>query len=253
MPTPEFIVPDWPAPASVKAAISTRSGGVSEGAYASFNLAHHVGDSEPAVEDNRRALQNTLKLPGPPQWLEQVHGTQVVEAQADDWVRTADGCVTDQPGLACSVLTADCLPVLLCNRQGTRVAAAHAGWRGLASGVLAAAVARFNEPSADLMAYLGPALSQEHFEVGVEVLEAFFEAARNAEHADQVAASFCPSERPLHFRADLYALARAELQALGLTRVYGGDYCTYRDSERFYSFRRDGTTGRMASLIWINS
>lgn len=251
MPKPEIITPDWPAPANVKAAITTRKGGVSEGDFADFNLAMHVGDTESSVEQNRARLRDALGLAREPQWLEQVHGRKVVQAESDGWVRTADGAHTTESGLACAVLTADCLPVLLCNRAGTRVAAVHAGWRGLAKGVLASAVARFEEPSSELMAYLGPALSQRNFEVGVEVLEAFFDAARNPEHADAVAAAFAPSARPLHFCADLYALARAELGSLGLEAVYGGDYCTYRDSDRFYSFRRDQRCGRMASLIWI--
>lgn len=252
MPKPDIITPDWPAPAGVRAAITTRRGGVSEGAFADFNLAMHVGDTESSVEQNRARLRDALNLAREPQWLEQVHGRKVVQAESDGWVRTADGAHTTEADLACAVLTADCLPVLLCNRKGTRVSAVHAGWRGLAKGVLASAVARFEEPSSELMAYLGPALSQAHFEVGVEVLEAFFDAARNPEHADAVAAAFAPSARPLHFCADLYALARAELSSLGLEAVYGGDYCTYRDRERFYSYRRDQRCGRMASLIWIN-
>ncbi|WP_286804137.1 MULTISPECIES: peptidoglycan editing factor PgeF [unclassified Marinimicrobium] len=248
----ELIRPDWPAPERVRAAITTRQGGVSEGPYAQFNLALHVGDDASAVQRNRALLQAELGLERGPQWLEQIHGTAVVEAQDDGRVLTADGCHTKQPGLACAVLTADCLPVLLCNQQGTRVAAVHAGWRGLAQGVLAAAVARFSEPSAQLLAYLGPALSQPHFEVGVEVLEAFFEQARNEAHNEAIAQAFQPGQKPMHFQGDLYVLARAELEALGVTAVYGGDFCTYRDRERFYSYRRDRDTGRMASLIWIN-
>lgn len=252
MSVPEIIRPDWPAPDRVKAAITTRKGGVSQGAFTDWNLAQHVGDDEAAVRRNRALLQTELGLARAPQWLEQIHGTAVVDAQDDDRVLTADGCHTHQPGLACAVLTADCLPVLLCNQQGSRVAAVHAGWRGLAQGILAAAVARFSEPSAQLMAYLGPALSQPHFEVGVDVLEAFFESARTEAHNDAIARAFQPGQRPLHFQGDLYALARAELEALGVNAVYGGDFCTYDDEARFYSFRRDRNTGRMASLIWIN-
>lgn len=248
----ELIRPDWPAPERVRAAITTRRGGVSEGAYAQCNLALHVGDDEAAVRRNRALLRTELGLEREPQWLEQIHGTAVVEARDDGRVLTADGAHTNQSGLACAVLTADCLPVLLCNQQGSRVAAVHAGWRGLAHGVLAAAVARFNEPSAQLLAYLGPALSQAHFEVGVDVLEAFFEHARNEVHNDAIARAFQPGHKPMHFQGDLYALARAEFEALGVTAVYGGDFCTYTDRERFYSYRRDRDTGRMASLIWIN-
>ncbi|WP_027330640.1 peptidoglycan editing factor PgeF [Marinimicrobium agarilyticum] len=253
MPKPELIYPDWPAPARVTVAITTRRGGTSGAPYDEWNLAHHVGDAETKVRENRALLKGELDLPLEPQWLEQIHGTSVVEAKDDGWVRTADGAFTDLPGLACAVLTADCLPVLLCNRAGTRVAALHAGWRGLAGGILAAGVARFHEPSAELMAYLGPALSQPRFEVGVEVLEAFFEAARNEAHAEAIAAAFLPGHRPLHFQADLYALARAELSALGVSQIYGGEFCTGSQEDLFYSYRRDGQTGRMASLIWINA
>ncbi len=252
MSVPEIIRPDWPAPARVQAAITTRRGGGSRGVYAECNLAQHVGDDEAAVQRNRVLLQTELGLSREPQWLEQIHGTAVVEAQDDSRILTADGSHTDVPGLACAVLTADCLPVLLCNQKGSRVAAIHAGWRGLAQGILAAAVARFSEPSAQLLAYLGPALSQPHFEVGVEVLEAFFESARSEAHNDAIAQAFQPGQRPLHFQGDLYALARAELAALGVSAVYGGNFCTYEEEARFYSYRRDQNTGRMASLIWIN-
>lgn len=247
----DWIIPEWPAPASVKACITTRAEGVSEGPYASFNLATHVGDSPERVSANRAYLRAQLGLSQEPQWLEQVHGTQVVEARADGWVRTADGCDTGAPGLACAILTADCLPVLLCNRRGTRVAAVHAGWRGLAGGIVGAAVGRFDDPSEELMAYLGPAISQRAFEVGVEVLEAFFEGARSDTQVDAIAGAFTPSEQPLKFHADIYALARAELAALGITEVYGGDFCTHAESDRFYSYRRDKATGRQASLIWL--
>ncbi|WP_111643323.1 peptidoglycan editing factor PgeF [Marinimicrobium alkaliphilum] len=246
-----WITPEWPAPASVRACITTREGGVSEGSYASFNLATHVGDAAAKVSANRARLRAQLSLSQEPQWLEQVHGTQVVDARADGWVRTADGCDTETPGLACTVLTADCLPVLLCNRQGTRVAAVHAGWRGLAGGIVGVAVGRFQEPSESLMAYLGPAISQPAFEVGVEVLEAFFEGARSDAQVDAIAGAFTPSDRPLKFHADIYTLARAELAALGVTAVYGGNFCTYAERDRFYSYRRDKTTGRQASLIWL--
>lgn len=248
----ELIRPDWPAPERIGAAITTRLGGESLGPYAEFNLSPGVGDEPARVEANRQSLVRELGLPVLPQWLTQVHGQSVVEAATDGRTRTADACFTDRPGLACAVMTADCLPVLLCNRAGTRVAAAHAGWRGLAGGVLAATVEQFRDPTGELVAYLGPALCQRHFEVGVEVLEAFFEAARDEEQAEAVARAFRPAERPLHFCADLYALAQAELRALGLAAVYGGEGCTFGEPERFYSYRRDGrASGRMASLIWI--
>jgi YfiH family protein len=246
-----YLIPDWPAPARVRACITTRLGGQSQGPYASFNLATHVGDDPSAVADNRAALVERLGLKRKPQWLEQIHGTQVVEAADDGWVRSADGCYTRAPGLACAVMTADCLPVFVCNTSGSQVAVLHAGWRGLAKGILAKGLDTFSEPGSELMAWLGPAISQPHFEVGIEVLEAFFESARDVHHSDLIAAAFTPGKRPLHFFADIYALARAELQALGVKAIFGGNYCTYRDETRFYSFRRDKTTGRMASLIWL--
>lgn len=246
-----LIRPDWPAPDNVGALISTRRGGQSRGAYADNNFALHVEDDEADVMANRERLREQLALPTDPQWLTQVHGTKVVAARADGRVRTADGCYSRTPGLACAVLTADCLPLLFCNRSGTQVAAIHAGWRGLAKGVVRRALSCFNEAPENLLVYLGPALSRQHFEVGVEVLEAFFRSAQDADHSERIAASFTPGARPLHFFGDLYALARAELNALGVTAIYGGHYCTYAEPERFYSYRRERVTGRMASLIWL--
>lgn len=245
-----WITPAWPAPANIRAAISTRLGGVSEAPYASLNLGLHVGDNPDAVAVNRRRLCNALGLALEPQWLEQVHGAKVIKAASDGLVRTADGSYSNQPGQACLVMTADCLPILLCDQQGSQVAALHCGWRSLAKGIVGRGVQKFSAPAGDLLAYLGPAISQPHFEVGIDVLEAFFKAARNAIHQEQIAAAFKPGNRPLHFYGDIYALARAELHALGVNAVYGGDYCTFADESRFYSYRRDKVTGRMASLIW---
>lgn len=250
-PTQHQILPDWPAPASVRSCITTRVGGVSGAVYASNNLALHVGDDADKVEQNRSTLCSSNHLSKTPQWLEQIHGVKVVVARADRRVRTADGSYSAEPGQACVVMTADCLPILLCDQQGTQVAALHAGWRGLVKGVVERGVQKFTCPANQLLAYLGPAISQPHFEVGVEVLEAFFKAARNQAHSDAIAAAFKPASRPLHFFADIYLLARAELQALGVQAIYGGNYCTYADSEDFYSYRRDKVTGRMASLIWL--
>jgi polyphenol oxidase len=246
-----IITPDWPAPANVNAAITTRDGGVSQSVYRSNNLARHVGDNPAHVDENRRQLCATLGLTREPQWLEQIHGVKVVAAQSDGLVRTADGCYSNEPGQACTVLTADCLPVLLCDRAGTEVAAIHAGWKGLAKGILARGVGRFKAPASELLAYLGPAISQPAFEVGIDVLEAFFKGTRNDAHADAIAAAFQPAHRPMRFFADIYALAQAELNALGVTAIYGGGSCTYADEARFYSFRRDNVTGRMASVIWL--
>lgn len=248
---PAFFRPQWPAPAGVGAAISLRTGGASAGPYAGNNLGLHVGDDPAAVAGNRDQLQRVLGLVREPQWLQQVHGVKVARARADGLVRTADACFTRETGLACAVLTADCLPILLCDREGRQVAAVHAGWRSLARGIVPRALASFAAPPGQLMAYLGPAISVRHFEVGVEVPEAFFQRARDATHAEAIAAALRPGDRPLHFYADLYALARAALQAQGVTAIYGGDCCTYGEPERFFSYRRDGVTGRMASLIWL--
>jgi polyphenol oxidase len=245
------LIPDWPAPASVRACITTRKGGVSAAPYDSNNVGLHVGDDQVLVEQNRVALCEQLGLKKTPQWLEQIHGIKVVTAQADKLVRTADGSYSNEPGQACLVMTADCLPILLCDKQGKEVAALHCGWRSLAKGICAEALEKFSAQPGELMAYLGPAISQAHFEVGVDVLEAFFEAARNPAHADAIAAAFISGQRPLHFYADIYALARAELQALGIKDIYGGGECTFAQADAYYSYRRDGVTGRMASLIWL--
>lgn len=247
-----FLALNWPQPDGVQACITTRHGGSSLPPYASNNLALHVGDEAAAVMANRQRLCESLELVKPPQWLEQVHGVKVAMAKADGQARTADACFTTEPGLACVVMTADCLPILVCDQKGTQVAAIHAGWRSLAKGIIGRTLQKFTGPTTQLLAYLGPAISQSHFEVGVEVLEAFFKMARDGQHSDEIAHSFRPGQRPLHFYADIYALARAELKALGVHHVYGGDYCTFADSDRFYSYRRDKVTGRMASLIWLS-
>lgn len=249
-----ILIPDWPAPAKVKACISTRLGGASLAPYDSNNLALHVEDDEGAVLANRVSFQQHAAIPGVPQWLEQIHGTRVVEAEGDERIRTADACITRKPGQPCTVLTADCLPLLLCDTAGTCVAAVHAGWRGLADGVIRAAVEAFETPANQLLVYLGPAIGPQAFEVGIDVLEAFFEGAISGEHAEAISSCFVPSiEKPLRFYADLYGLARAELSALGVSQraIYGGDFCTYTDKARFFSYRRDGVTGRMASVIWL--
>lgn len=245
-----IITPDWPAPSNVRSAISCRDGGVSQGVYSSWNMGTHVQDDPIAVVANRKKLIEELQLKKNPQWLEQVHGNKVIEAQADARVRTADACYTHEKGLACLVMTADCLPVLLCDKEGTGVAAVHCGWRSLAQSILQKTLDQFSDP-AQVLAYLGPAISRQHFEVGIDVLEAFFQSSTSAQHTDQIAAAFTPGKRPLHFYADIYALARAELQALGVTQIFGGDYCTFEQKDKFYSYRRDGVTGRMASLIWL--
>jgi YfiH family protein len=242
----ECLVPDWPAPPSVRAAITTRSGGVSGAPWDSLNLAGHVGDDPACVAENRRRLREALALPAEPFWLHQVHGCDVADAGKDvtGGPCAADAAVADRPRAVCAVLTADCLPVLFCSRAGDWVAAAHAGWRGLAAGVLEAAVARAPVPAADVLAWLGPAIGPDAFEVGPEVRAAFLAQDPGAEGC------FRPSPAG-RWLADLYALARRRLERCGVRWVGGGGLCTFTDRERFFSFRRDGTTGRMASLVWL--
>ncbi len=235
--------PEWPAPNGVAACCTTRTGGVSQGPYASLNLAAHVGDDPVAVGENRRRLVEALKLPAMPRWLQQVHGCEVVEA-SDGPGCAADAVVSGRPGEVCAVLTADCLPLLLCDRDGSEVGAVHAGWRGLAAGVVEAAVGRMQAPPERLLAWLGPAIGPEAFEVGEEVRGVFLEHDRAAAQAFRRSGGG-------RWLADLYRLARQRLASLGVAAVYGGTHCSFSEGARFYSYRRDGVTGRMASLIWI--
>ncbi len=244
MTEPQFILPDWPAPANVRAAVTTRAGGVSHAPYDSFNVATHVGDDPAAVRANRARLRTALALPAKPLWLKQVHGVAVVDAAHGGVEPEADGAFAAQPGAVCVVLTADCLPVLLCNRQGTKVAALHAGWRGLAGGVIEAGVKAMGVAGNDLLAWLGPAIGPACFEVGPEVRAAF------AQEDAQAAQAF-RAVRDGKYLADIYLLARLRLQRLGVTAVYGGGFCTVTDHARFFSYRRDGASGRVASLIWL--
>ena len=238
----DLLLPDWPAPASVRACVTTRAGGVSAAPFDSLNLGDHVDDDPQAVAENRRRLQALLGCR--PAWLQQVHGIAVVEADPAA-LAEADASWSASPGVACAIMTADCLPVLFCERSGRRVAAAHAGWRSLAGGVLEASVAALDCPAEQVLAWLGPAIGPQAFEVGAEVREAF--VARHAE----AAAAFVPSVNAGRFMADLYQLARIRLAAIGVTAVYGGGLCTFSDAERFYSYRREPRTGRLASLIWL--
>jgi len=239
-----LIVPDWPAPISVHAVATTRQGGVSAGAYAGLNLGDHVGDDPAVVAANRRLMAEALALPAPPYWLSQVHGTRVVRAgRGESPPIEADGSWTDEAGVVCVVGTADCLPVLFCDAAGTRVAAAHAGWRGLAAGVLEATVAALDVAPDRLLAWIGPAIGAAAFEVGPEVREAFLDVDRSSETAFRRG----PGDR---WRADLAQLARLRLHRHGVSGVWGGHWCSASDPERFYSYRRDGVTGRMATLIW---
>ncbi|HHM04876.1 MAG TPA: peptidoglycan editing factor PgeF [Gammaproteobacteria bacterium] len=241
---PAWITPDWPAPPTVRALATTRSGGVSEPPYGSLNLAGHVGDEPEQVQENRRRLRRAVPLPAEPLWLAQAHGTVVVDAACARAGVVADGSFSRHPGLVCTVLTADCLPLLLCDTGGTVVAAVHAGWRGLAAGIIEQAVRALGRPGRRLLAWLGPAIGPTAFEVGPEVRQAFIQQDAAAEHA------FHPG-RGDRYLANLYALARQRLARVHVTAVYGGHWCTVGDAERFFSYRRDGLTGRMAALVWL--
>ncbi len=243
-----WLIPDWPAPAPIRACTTLRHQGVSQGAWQSWNLATHVHDSAEHVAQNRELLASQLNLPSEPVWLDQVHGDSIV--LLDDEVASdnlqADGSFTRAVNKVCVVMTADCLPVLLTNRAGTEVAAVHAGWRGLAAGVIEKAVQNFQCCANDVLAWLGPAIGPGAFEVGAEVRQAFMQTDSMTDKAFTATAND-------KYLADIYALARRRLQLLGINAVYGGDHCTCTEAERFYSYRRDHDTGRMASLIWIEA
>lgn len=241
--SPDLIFPDWPAPANIKAMISTRNGGVSAGAFASLNLGNHVGDAAEHVAENRRRF--CAHLPQTPVWLRQVHGTKVVQAgdvfAADN---PADAACTRLENTPCAVMVADCLPVLCCDREGSVVAAAHAGWRGLAAGVLQNTIAEMKVNPGEIIAYLGPAIGPDAFEVGSDVRDAFI-AANSA--TDRAFVDIGEGK----FLADIYQLAKIMLTNAGVTAIYGGEFCTVIERERFFSYRRDGVTGRMAAAVWI--
>jgi YfiH family protein len=243
-----WLEPDWPAPARVRAFVTTREGGVSEGEHGTLNLGTRCGDDPGRVAANRRAVQ--AHLPAVPAWLVQVHGTAVADLDEADATLArvaspADAAVTSRPGRVAVVLTADCLPVFLCREDGSRVAVAHAGWRGLAAGVLENAVAALGEDAARVLAWLGPAIGPEAFEVGPEVREAFVAV-------DEAAAGAFRAHRGDRYLADLYALARGRLARAGVASVSGGGFCTYTESERFFSYRRVRESGRLGAFIWID-
>lgn len=276
---PDWIVPEWPAPANVRALMTTRAGGVSQPPYYSLNPAGHVGDDPVAVAENRRILRQAL--PAEPLWLNQVHGARVFELalpalsfpisgrgregeglarpialdagklQSGEITPEADASFTRLPGQVCAVLTADCLPVLFCDEAGTVVAAAHAGWRGLAGGVLEETVRAMGVEPGRLLAWLGPAIGPDSFEVGPEVREAFVMQNPMAGIAFRPAFPGTLDETPRKWLADITMLARIRLAGVGVERVYGGGTCTFKDVRRFFSYRREGITGRMASLIWF--
>lgn len=236
-----MILPDWPAPARVHGLMTLRTGGVSQGPWTSFNLGDHVGDDPTHVTANRAQLRR--QLPAEPAWLRQVHSARVVEAGRAPSPE-ADASFSRETGQVCAVLTADCLPVLFCDRAGSVVAAAHAGWRGLADGVLEATVAAMQVAPGEVMAWMGAAIGPQAFEVGDEVRAAF------VAQQPEATVAFVP-HAPGKWLADIYALARIRLGHAGVEAVYGGGRCTFNEADAFYSYRRDGVTGRMASLIWL--
>jgi YfiH family protein len=256
----QIITPEWPTPPGVRAAFTLRSGGVSVAPYGSLNLGARIGDSPDAVAENRRRVREKLRLPAEPVWLEQVHGVEVVglgavdapanvaavgrAGAADDRPPTGDASVALGAGQVCAIRVADCMPVLFAARDGSVVGAAHAGWRGLAGGVLEATIGRLGVSAADLIAWMGPAIGPKHFEVGEDVRAAFIAADAGA------ASAFAANARG-RWQCDLYALARRKLSALGVSGIYGGGWCTFAEADRFFSYRRDGQCGRMAALIWM--
>ena len=240
-PHPGWIVPDWPAAKRVRSLVTTRAGGSSSGSFSTLNLSLRVGDDPARVAANRAVLRACL--PGDPAWMRQVHGTAVIDPERATPQTEADAQVTRRAGAVCAVMTADCLPVLLSDRAGSAVGIAHAGWRGLAAGVIEAAVRAIAARPGDLIAYLGPGIGPGRYEVGDDVRRTFVER-------DAAAARAFAAKGGGKYLADLYALARMRLAAAGIAEVHGGGFCTASD-ERFFSFRRDRTTGRMASLVWL--
>ncbi len=243
---PDLILPDWPAPMRVRAAFTLRQHGVSRPPFDTFNVAAHVGDEPDAVAENRAALRGCLELPAEPAWLEQVHGSRVVDLDREtslDSLGPADASVSRTAARICAIQVADCMPVLFAAADGSGVGAAHAGWRGLAGGVLEATVRAMHAPPGELLAWLGPAIGPAHFEVGEDVRAAFLAADTGAGEA------FTANARG-RWQCDLQALAKRRLTAMGVARIHGGGWCTYADSARFFSYRRDGRCGRMAALIW---
>ena len=239
----ELIIPDWPAPANVRACATTRMGGVSQQEYSSLNLAGHVGDRDDNVAENRKRLRRLASLPAEPQWLQQVHGNRVANLSSEAMPTAADASVSNRPEQVCAILTADCLPVLLCSVDGRQVAAVHAGWQGLAGGVIEAALKKMSRDGRQLLAWLGPAIGPAAYQVGMNVRQAFIDKS-------EVSATFFTEDGPGHWKMDLYGLARQKLEAQGVG-VYGGAFCTFTESQRFFSYRRDDRCGRQASMIWL--
>jgi YfiH family protein len=240
----ETIRPNWNSPPGIQACCTTRRGGVSTAPFDSLNLALHVGDDEKRVAQNRKLLRQQLRLPTEPCWINQTHGTHTVTIEQDA-TRDADAAVTRVRGTIAVVMIADCLPILLCNQDGSEVGAVHAGWRGLQGGVIQSALATMNSPNQSVMAWIGPGISQACFEVGDEVRTAFIDSMQDAQ-------TFFSAHRKGHWLCDLAGLAERVLKAQGVSEVFHDSHCSYRDADRFYSYRRVATTGRMAALIWIS-
>jgi len=243
---PGWLEANWHAPRCVRAGTTTRLGGVSAGSYASLNLGDHVADDPASVASNRARLATALHLPSEPFWLRQVHGTRVVIHDGSHVLPEADAAVAFEPGRVLAILTADCLPVVFTSRDGSRLGVAHAGWRGLAAGILEATISKLNAPPSELLAWLGPAIGATAFEVGGEVRATFVSADAPS------AAAFTENARG-RWQADLYSLAKRRLLLHGVTSVSSMDACTFTDTARFYSFRRHSTTGRMATLAWVEA
>lgn len=243
----EYIFPDWPAPNNIACVTTTRAGGYSTNTYNSLNLGLHVEDHEADVNKNRSLIKDDLQLPAEPIWLNQIHGTKVLNVSGECPKNvTADAAYTNEIGVVCAVLTADCLPVLFCDQAGENIAVAHAGWRGLLNGVLENTIHALPVENNKIMCWLGPAIGPNKFEVGEEVVKEFVEKDARHKNAFQVQSN-------LKYLADIYQLAENILGFTGVQEMYGGKYCTYTEEEKFYSYRRDGQTGRMATLIWKKS
>lgn len=242
---PQWLLPKWPAPPSIKAAVTTRQGGVSSAPYESFNLGDHVGDKPDSVALNRQRLSEYLKLPSAPLWLNQVHGSVVCQADRTTSPRTADAITTRTPHKVCAILTADCLPILLCSTQGNEIAAIHAGWRGLVQGVIQKTLSGMHTMPEEIIAWLGPAIGSRAYEIDRPVFDRFIQLKSQFEDC------FIPT-RTDHWQMDIYAIARFLLRQQGVTQIHGGEHCTYSEDKLFFSHRREGITGRMASLIWIS-
>ncbi len=253
----EILKPNWPAPKNVFAFFTTRIGGVSSDPWSANNLSFNVGDKLESVQTNWELLSKKISLPSPPQLLEQIHGIDIVKAECNGSTKIGDGSYSDRAGIVCTITTADCLPVLICNTQGSLVASVHVGWRGLSAGIISNLIENLKVPAKDLMVYLGPAISQKNFEVGPEVREIFLRQCINVDIRKKINSCFLKIHKNKidhnnKWKADLYNLAKIYFNEHGIFDIYGGNLCTYKDSERFYSYRRDRITGRMASLIWFS-